>query len=65
MIAATAAWAETPNGEMPTATDVREDLYVFDDDEAFYLSGHPIGANGTKGRPLAAAALNALAPLAR
>lgn len=65
MSAANAAWAETPNGDMPTATDVREDLYVFDDDEVFYLSGHPIGADGAKGRPLAAAALAALSPLAR
>ncbi|MEO8549154.1 MAG: hypothetical protein ABI678_04255 [Kofleriaceae bacterium] len=65
MAAAIAAWAETPDGEMPTATDVREDLYVLDDDEAFYLSGHPIGADGTKGRPLAQAAKQAIYQLAR
>ena len=65
MQAAYAAWDEEPNGEMPTATDVREDLYVLDDDEAFYLSGYPIGADGTKGRPRAARAtelIYALAP---
>jgi hypothetical protein len=65
MTAANAAWGETPNGEMPDATDVREDLYVFDDDEAFYLSGHPIGAYGGKGRPLAQVALEALIALER
>ena len=64
MFAAAAAWDEEPNGEMPRATDVREDLYVLDGDEAFYLSGYPIGANGTKGRPLAEKALAVLFQLA-
>ena len=65
MAAANAAWGETQNGDMPDATDVREDLYVFDDDEAFYLSGHPIGAYGKQGRPLAQVALEALFALER
>ena len=64
MQAAYAAWDEEQNGEMPRATDVREDLYVLDGDEAFYLSGYPIGADGTKGRPLAEKALAVLFQLA-
>jgi hypothetical protein len=64
MARAYAAWDEEPNGEMPVATDVREDLYVLDDDEAFYLSGFPIGANGTQGRPAAAQAMAEIYALA-
>ena len=58
------AWDEEPNGDMPQATDVREDLYVIDGDEAFYLSGYPIGAYQGKGRPAAARALEVLFALA-
>jgi len=58
------AWDEDPNGDMPQATDVREDLYVIDGDEAFYLSGYPIGADQGKGRPAAARALEVLFALA-
>lgn len=54
-----AAWNED-DSEMPTATDVREDLYVLDGDEAFFLSGHPIAANGKTGRPLAVKAVSAV-----
>ncbi|HEY6036676.1 MAG TPA: hypothetical protein VIV58_20505 [Kofleriaceae bacterium] len=64
MAAAYAAWDEEPNGEMPIGTDVREDLYVLDGDEAFYLFGHPIGADGSKGRPAAARALELIFALA-
>jgi hypothetical protein len=56
---ALAAWNEDGSA-MPTATDVREDLYVLDGDEAFFLSGHPIAANGKTGRPLAVKAVNAV-----
>jgi len=66
MAAAYAAWDEDQNGAMPDATDVREDLYILDGDEAFYLTGHPIGAYGTQGRPAAGKALDlmfALAPM--
>jgi hypothetical protein len=59
MQAAFAAWNED-GIKMPTATDVREDLYVLDGDEAFYLSGHPIVGNGTIGRPFAMAAVVAV-----
>lgn len=65
MTAMEAAWAETQVGEMPTATDVREDMYIFDDDEAFYLSGHPIGGDSKQGRPLAGAAMEMLFKLVR
>jgi hypothetical protein len=64
MATAYAAWDEEPNGKMPEATDVREDLYILDDDEAFYLSGYPIGAYGKQGRPLAEKALTAMFALA-
>jgi len=64
MNAAERAWDEDPNGDMPTATDVREDLYVIDGDEAFYLSGYPIGAYQGKGRPAAARALEVVFALA-
>jgi hypothetical protein len=59
MMLAVAAWNED-GSEMPTATDVREDLYVLDGDEAFFLSGHPIAANGKTGRPAAVKAVDAV-----
>ena len=61
---AVAAWNED-GSEMPTATDVREDLYVLDGDEAFFLSGHPIAANGKTGRPAAVKAVDAVFRAAR
>lgn len=46
---------------MPAATDVREDLYVVDGDEAFYLSAHPISAEaGMTGRPAASLLMSAV-----
>jgi hypothetical protein len=63
MAAANAAWDEDQNGAMPSATDIREDLYVLDGDEAFYVSGYPIGAYGTQGRPAAARAIELLVAL--
>ena len=54
-----AAWDED-GSEMPMAPDIREDLYVLDGDEAFFLSGHPIAANGKIGRPLAMKAVSAV-----
>jgi hypothetical protein len=59
MRVAFAAWNED-DSEMPTATDVREDLYVLDGDDAFYLSGYPIAANGRGGRLLAMEAVAAV-----
>src|SRR3569832_1846729 len=56
MAAAYAAWDEDQNGAMPDATDVREDLYILDGDEAFYLTGRPGGAGGARGRPAAGGA---------
>jgi hypothetical protein len=64
MAAANAAWDEDQNGDMPSATDIREDLYVLDGDDAFYVSGYPIGAYGVKGRPAAARAIELLVSLA-
>jgi len=52
-----AAWDEEMQGVMHVAPDVREDLYVLDGDEAFYVSGHPITADG---RPAAAKAVAAV-----
>jgi hypothetical protein len=57
-----AAWDEEMQGVMHVAPDVREDLYVLDGDEAFYLSGHPITADG---HPAAAKAVAAMFKLAR
>ena len=64
MAAAFAAWDEEPYGPMPSTTGVRNDLYVIDGDEAFYLSGTPIGGYGKTGRPLAVQALTAMFVLA-
>jgi len=59
------AWHENPTGEMPSATDIREDLIVLDGDEAFYLSGHPISSHGMEtGRPHASEAITAIYKLA-
>lgn len=59
--AAEDAWHEDPTGPMAQATDIREDLIVLDDDEAFYLSGSPIHASGAPtGRPLASRAIELL-----
>jgi hypothetical protein len=54
-----AAWDEEPKGDMPHATDIRQDLVVLDGDEAFYLSGYPIstGLGEATGRPAASAAV--------
>jgi hypothetical protein len=63
MKVAFAAWHEDPTGDMPSATDIREDLIVVDGDEAFYLSGHPITAllsEQETGRPAAARAMTAI-----
>ena len=55
-----AAWHED-GARMQAATDVREDLYVLDGDEAFYLSAHPISAEaGMTGRPAASLLLTAV-----
>ena len=64
MTTAFTAWDEEPTGPMPSATDVREDLYILDGDEAFYLSGYPIAIGGESGRPRAAALLEVLDKLA-
>jgi hypothetical protein len=46
---------------MAEATDVREDLYVLDGNDAFYLLGTPIHALARPtGRPAAARAVAAL-----
>jgi hypothetical protein len=62
MKVALAAWHEDPTGDMPSATDVREDLIVVDGDEAFHLSGYPITSlpGETTGRPAAARAMTAI-----
>jgi hypothetical protein len=58
---ADAAWAEDPTGPMAQATDIREDLYVVDGDDGFYLSGYPIHAFGAPtGRPAASRAIEAI-----
>jgi hypothetical protein len=55
-----AAWNEDA-AAMQAATDVREDLYVLDGDEAFYVSGHPISAEaGATGRPAASLLMTAV-----
>jgi hypothetical protein len=55
-----AAWHEDA-AAMQAATDVREDLYVLDGDEAFYVSGHPISAEaGMTGRPAASLLMSAV-----
>lgn len=59
-----AAWKED-GSEMPTAPDVREDLYVLDGFEGFFTSGHPIAANGKTGRPVAVRAVSAVFHAAR
>jgi len=57
---AVAAWHED-GAAMQAATDVREDLYVLDGDEAFYVSGHPISAEaGQTGRPAASLLMTAV-----
>ena len=54
------AWNEE-GAAMQVATDVREDLYVFDADEAFYLSGHPLSAEAAQtGRPAASQLMTAV-----
>jgi hypothetical protein len=53
------------NSDMPTATDVREDLFILDGEEGFYLSGHPISANGKTGRPAAVKVVRAVFHAAR
>ena len=63
MTALNAAWDEDQNGDMPSATDIREDLYILDGDDAFYVSGYPIGAYGVTGRPAAARAIELLVRL--
>ncbi|HKE20439.1 MAG TPA: hypothetical protein VKB80_36440 [Kofleriaceae bacterium] len=63
---ATAAWIEEPTGPMAVATDIREDLYVVDGDDGFFLQGHPIDAfHAPTGRPAAARAVEALYRAAR
>lgn len=59
--AAIAAWHEQPRGPMATATDVSEDLYVFDGDEAFHVHGAPIDAAGRPAAAQAAAVMFAAA----
>jgi len=55
-----AAWNED-GAVMQAPTEVREDLYILDDDEAFYLSGHPISAEaGKTGRPAASLLMTAV-----
>jgi hypothetical protein len=55
-----AAWHEDA-AAMQAATDVREDLYIVDGDEAFYVSGHPISAeSGMTGRPAASLLMTAV-----
>ncbi len=54
------AWRETPSGEIERATDIREDLYVLDGDDAFYLSGYPLTSLGHPDRPAASAVVAAL-----
>jgi hypothetical protein len=60
MALAEAAWRETPSGPVETATDIREDLYVLDGDDAFYLSGYPLRSLGHPARPAAAAVMAAM-----
>jgi len=61
MAAGNAAWDETPTGPMPHATDLREDLYVADGEQVFYLTGRPISALGMPtGRPAASNAVAAI-----
>lgn len=55
-----AAWRETPSGEPEGATDIREDLYVLDGDDVFYLSGRPLRSLGHPDRPAAAAVVATL-----
>lgn len=52
-----AAWDEEMQSVMHVAPDVREDLYVLDGDEAFYVSGHPITADGRPGAAKTVAAV--------
>lgn len=55
-----AAWHED-GARMQAPTDVREDLYILDGDEAFYLSAHPISAEaGMTGRPAASLLMTAV-----
>jgi hypothetical protein len=57
---ASAAWNEDA-ARMQAPTDVREDLYILDGDEAFYVSGHPISAEaGATGRPAASLLMSAV-----
>jgi hypothetical protein len=59
---ASLAKTEDPVGPMPSATDIREDLFVLDGDEAFYLSGYPITnfGGGDTGRPEASDLMEAM-----
>ena len=60
-----AAWNED-GAAMQAPTEVREDLYILDGDEAFYLSGHPISAEaGKTGRPAASLLMSAVYRAAR
>jgi len=50
------AWHEVPHGDMPSATDIMQDLFIVDHDDAFHLRGYPIEAKFERdhtGRPLA------------
>jgi hypothetical protein len=62
------AWRETQNGDMPDVTDLRQDLFIVDKDDAFYLSNSLIGATDpreTKARPNAAELVVAIQALAQ
>ena len=57
---AEAAWRELPSGPVESATDIGEDLYILDGDDAFFISGSPLRSLGHPDRPAAAALVAAL-----
>lgn len=62
---ATRAWAEVQHGAMLEASDIVEDLYIVDHDDAFHLRGFPIHEPGAAtGRPVAAELVGVMFELA-
>src|SRR5450432_85379 len=62
------AWHEDPHGQAPDVTDLRQDLFIVDKDDAFYLSNSMIGATDpreTAWRPNASELFVAIEALAR
>ncbi|HUJ57999.1 MAG TPA: hypothetical protein VLX92_05890 [Kofleriaceae bacterium] len=59
------AWREVPHGKMPDVTDMRQDLYILDRDDAFYLTNSLIGdEHGPTARPIASELVLAVKQLA-